>query len=38
MMKAKEIKETRNMSLAQHKLPIKTKIITKEVETEIGGE
>ena len=22
----------------QHKLPIKTRIITKEVETEIGGE
>ena len=26
------------MRLAQHKLPIKTKIIAKEVETEIGGE
>ena len=26
------------LRLAQHKLPIKTKIITKEVETEIGGE
>jgi large subunit ribosomal protein L16 len=23
---------------AQHKLPIKTRVITKEVETEIGGE
>mgnify|MGYP000988552718 CR=1 FL=1 len=26
------------LRLAQHKLPIKTRIITKEVETEIGGE
>ena len=26
------------MRLAQHKLPIKTRIIAKEVETEIGGE
>ena len=26
------------LRLAQHKLPIKTKIIAKEVETEIGGE
>ena len=26
------------LRLAQHKLPIKTKIVTKEVETEIGGE
>ena len=26
------------LRLAQHKLPIKTRIITKEVETETGGE
>ena len=26
------------LRLAQHKLPIKTRIITKEAETEIGGE
>ena len=26
------------MRLAQHKLPIKTRIIAREVETEIGGE
>ena len=26
------------LRLAQHKLPVKTRIITKEVETEIGGE
>ena len=26
------------LRLAQHKLPIKTRIVTKEVETEIGGE
>ena len=26
------------LRLAQHKLPIKTRIIAKEVETEIGGE
>ena len=26
------------LRLASHKLPIKTRIITKEVETEIGGE
>ena len=26
------------LRLAQHKLPIKTRIIAKEAETEIGGE
>ena len=26
------------MRLAQHKLPIKTRIIAREAETEIGGE
>ena len=26
------------MRLSQHKLPIKTRIIAREVETEIGGE
>ena len=26
------------LRLAQHKLPIKTRIITKEADTEIGGE
>jgi large subunit ribosomal protein L16 len=26
------------LRLAQHKLPIKTRVITKEVKNEIGGE